>query len=68
MESRPGRGCARATVQRCFEGNRLAKDFQVQAYEQALPAKPGTARATAQASASSSEQGKRLTQEGGMAA
>ncbi len=37
MKAEAFTGPARARVQRQFESNRLAKDFQAQAYEEVLP-------------------------------
>jgi hypothetical protein len=37
MKSKAGAGPARPGVQRHFESNRLAKQWQAQAYEQVLP-------------------------------
>lgn len=67
MGIKPGKECTRAAVQRRFEGNRLAKHFQIQAYEQALSAKPFAAKAIAQPSAVGSEKSEPVTR-GGIAA
>jgi hypothetical protein len=67
MGNRPGRDCKRAAVERHFEDNRLAKDFQIQAYAQALAAMVLAKQTSAASSAASSEKRQCRTQ-GGMAA
>jgi hypothetical protein len=65
MRTRPGKGCGRAAVQRRFEGNRLAKEFQVQAYEQVLPALASAGHATARSNEAEKSKHRR---QGGIAA
>jgi len=67
MEIRPGKGCTRAAVQRRFEGNRLAREFQIQAYEQVLPAMAPAEHARVRSNQIRSEKSNRPRQ-GGIAA
>jgi hypothetical protein len=71
MGNRPGRGCKRAVPQRRFEGNRLAKDFQIQAYAQALAATAlaeQLAEQTSAASSATSSEKRPCQTQGGIAA
>lgn len=67
MGTRPGKGSRKPAVQRRFEGNRLARTFQVQAYEQVLPAMVLAGQARAWSKPMRSEEGKCPSQ-GGVAA